>query len=254
MEQINLIYFSGTGTTRKCVDTVAEAVGLPVACACNLADNMNAPLPSFDKSHVLLVAAPVYGGRLPKQVAEKFRQIQASGTRAIAMVVYGNRDFDDALLELTDILTAAGCCVVAAAAFIGQHSIFPKAGSGRPDASDILKLKEFGSICKQSLAAETTKTVEVRGNRPYKAYGAVPLHPHGVETKCQKCGSCVRKCPTGAIDDATPWQTNPDICISCGRCIVSCPTKTRGYGGLKYNLVGKIFSLMFSKRREPEIF
>ena len=61
---------------------------------------------------------------------------------AVAVVVYGNRDYDDALLELRDWCVAHGFVPVAGAAFIGEHSYSrpdrPIAG-GRPDNPDLHK-------------------------------------------------------------------------------------------------------------------
>ena len=52
--------------------------------------------------------------------------------------LYGNRDFDDALLEAADLLGERGFDVVAAAgAFIGEHSLTARVGTGRPDDADV---------------------------------------------------------------------------------------------------------------------
>ena len=39
------------------------------------------------------------------------------------IAVYGNRDYDDTLLEMKDILTERGFTVIAGLAAIAQHSI-----------------------------------------------------------------------------------------------------------------------------------
>ena len=66
--------------------------------------------------------------------------IHGNNTPAVAVCVYGNRDYDDALLEIKDTLNGNGFRTFAAGAFIGRHCIFPKVAEGRPDASDLEKL------------------------------------------------------------------------------------------------------------------
>lgn len=252
--RLDVIYFSATATTRRCVEAVAEAMSAPVDRRLNLADRSASAAIECGGSDAVLVAAPVYGGRLPALFVEQIRQLRGNATPAVAMVVYGNRDYDDALLELTDILRENGFRVVAAGAFIGQHSIFPKAGMSRPDADDFARLTAFGALCRGALAREDVPELNIKGNRPYKEYGGVPVHPEGDKDRCTACGVCSELCPADAIDPATPWVTVAGKCISCGRCIVSCPSDARRYKGLKYKAIGAAFTALFSKRREPETF
>lgn len=245
---LNSIYFSATGTTRRCIDAIAGAIDLPAKASVNLADRAEAAPAAFGPEDVVLVGAPVYGGRLPAICAEKLRELSGNGARAIAVVVYGNRDYDDALLELTDTLREAGFEVVAAAAFIGQHSIFPKAGMSRPDKQDMALLEQFGRSCRAALESGVAPRLELKGRRPYKRYGGVPLHPETDRAKCKQCGRCVDLCPVGAISSDAPWDTNAGLCITCGRCISSCSTGARQYRGLKYRMTNAIFNMAFGKR------
>lgn len=251
---LNTLYFSATGTTLRCVETVADAIGLSVGRTLNLADRTRPESITCNDKDVVLVGAPVYGGRIPPVFAGKLKKLQGNGARTIAMVVYGNRDYDDALLELTDILRENGFLVVAAGAFIAQHSIFPKAGMARPDRKDLDKLIEFGRLCRGAIARTDIPDLLIKGHRPYKKYGGVPLHPLGNQDRCKRCGICSDLCPVNAIDKETPCATNAGSCISCGRCIVSCPFGARQYRGLKYKLIDKIFTAVFAKRKEPEFF
>ncbi|MDE5880995.1 MAG: 4Fe-4S binding protein [Muribaculaceae bacterium] len=253
MRKLNALYFSATATTRKCVTAVASAMNIPLTSSINIADINHPPIPDYSKDDAVIVAVPVYGGRIPSLAADILRQIEGDGAKAIAIVVYGNRDYDDALLELTDILKAQKFQVIAAAAFIGQHSIFPKVAASRPDKSDMKKLTEFGKICSQLLDTEIRGELKIKGNRPYKKYGGVPVHPEGSQVKCISCGTCVELCPVAAINPKQPWTTDPTVCISCGRCISVCRQSARNYKGIKYNIIGTIFTAAFSKRKEPEL-
>ena len=231
-----------------------EAIGLTKGISVNIADDISIRLPEFDAEDVVVVASPVYGGRIPSIVADVLKRLKGNESKAIALAVYGNRDYDDALLEITDIISQNGFAVLGAGAFIARHSIFPNVAAERPDASDISKLEYFARKCMEALGSERMNALQVKGNRPYKNYGSVPLHPAGKRALCHSCGECSQKCPTGAIDSESPWLTDNKRCISCGRCIHVCTHGARSYGGLKYGLIGKIFSSAFSKRKEPEFF
>lgn len=253
-KNLSLIYFSATKTTERTVRAIAEGMELPVLYSHNLADDLKIEFPAFGPNDVLLVASPVYGGRLPTDVAEKLKTLQSNRAEAVPVVVFGNRDYDDALLELSDLLTASGFHLAAAAACIGQHSVFPKVGFSRPDKTDMLRLRDFGEKCAAIIRNESNTPLQIKGHRPYKKYSSIPLHPKGDDTACTKCGTCANLCPKGAIDIGTPWKTDPDRCISCGRCIAVCPNGIRRYKGFKYKAIGKIFYMAFSERKDPEFF
>lgn len=246
------IYFSATDTTRQYVKALSESFEAPVTESINLADNIDAPIREFAPGDLLILAAPVYGGRLPVRASLWFKQLRGKGAKAIAVTVFGNRNYDDALLEMTDILSDNGFIVIGAGAFVAQHSIFPKVAASRPDSDDIQQLNIFASQCKDALSGNHTGKLAIKGNRPYKKIAGVGLSPVGDTEKCNLCGKCAEKCPVGAIDSASPCTTAADICISCGRCIHVCPRKARHYKGVKYNLIGAIFTAAFSRRKAPE--
>lgn len=252
--KLSLVYFSATGTTRKYVEALRRTIAIPERMAVNIADDISIQLPELEADDVVIIAAPVYGGRIPSIVTDALRRFKGNNTKAIAIVVYGNRDYDDALLELTDIIETNGFHVIGAGAFIARHSIFPKVAEGRPDAADIRQAEDFARMCMEALHSCNERTLHVKGNRPYKNYGGVPIHPAANHALCVNCGECSRKCPTGAIDAESSWLTDDKICISCGRCINVCPHAARRYSGIKYGIIEKMFSAAYSKRKEPEFF
>jgi len=248
------IYFSATETTEHCVNKICQGRGTESDVEINLADDLDVVYPELTSEDVAIVASPVYGGRLPVVVSESLSRLKGNGAKAIATVVYGNRDFDDALLELTDLLHDNGFSVIGAGAFIARHSIFPKVAASRPDLSDDGELIKFGKECEQALA-DGINPVEVpyiQGKRPYKHMKNVVLAPVANESDCIKCGVCARKCPVGAISAETPWISDTAKCISCGRCIAVCSQNARKHKGLKYAIFGAIFKAAFSKRKNPQ--
>lgn len=254
MSKFYTIYFSATGTTRRCVASFCRGYGADPDASIHLADDFNAPFPALAPEDAVVVAVPVYGGRLPVQVADALVRLHGNRAIAIAMVVYGNRDYDDALLELTDLLHSNNFRMAGAGAFIGQHSIFPEVAASRPDLSDEQKLIEFGRACKAAVSNgfDAENVPFIKGKHPYKKAAGAPLHPKAKKNDCVACGRCATNCPVGAIPADAPYLTDTTKCISCGRCITVCPEGTRHHSGVAYSLAGALFKAAFSKRKEPE--
>ena len=249
------IFFSPRGTTKKTARAILghqekvlerDLLGRP------LTEEWTLPA-----GEPVLVSMPVYAGRIPGICREMLlAHLKGHGNPAIAVAVYGNRDYDDALVELQDLLEENGFCVIAGAAFVAQHSIFTKVAAGRPDEDDRRRMAEFGAMCRDKLSGfdpDAHTPIHIKGNRPYKKAKGVPFQPE-CNQNCMKCYACAKNCPTHSIPLETPWLTRTDTCISCGACIYLCPTQARGYRGPVFEVAAKGFEAMCAKRREPELF
>lgn len=208
----------------------------------------------FSEDDLVVFAAPVYAGRLPKPAAERLQAIRGNGALAVAVVVYGNRDYDDALLELKDLCELSGFEVVACAAFIGQHTYSAQFATGRPDDTDAEIARAFGRAIAEKLeAGEPRQPVRVKGTRPYK-----PLptsHPALLcSDDCVLCGACAKSCPTGAIPKDEPNTTDSEVCIACGRCIRVCPTQARDFPSDFLKAVAARLAPLCAGYKEPETF
>ncbi len=251
---INLVYFSATYTTKKTVNAIAGQFSGKIM-DWDITQSIPENDITMEKNELLIAGVPVYAGRIPANIAEAFNKFKGNETPAIIVCVYGNRDYDDALLELKDIVQGNGFKVIAAGAFIGQHSIFPEVGKGRPDGKDMDAMREFANqsirLLKSTEDIASLPDIVVKGNKPYKTPGKIPLQPKG-NSKCNTCGICVKQCPVQAIPATTPRKTIKEKCISCARCIVVCPQDARHFGGLLYKIAGKKFVKAYSTRKEPE--
>ena len=216
-----LAHFSPTGGTKKVADAIARGVSMPV-CEVDLTGDVSAM--DLTPGENLMAVVPVYAGRVPGIALERLSKIRGNGQKAVAVVVYGNREYDDALLETKNALEANGFSVAAAGAFIAEHSIVRSVAAGRPDAEDVEIATEFGRKVMQKLDA--LGSVEVPGNRPYAQHPPTPFHPSANES-CVKCGLCAGKCPTGAISPEEPRTCDGDLCINCLRCVQVCPLQCR---------------------------
>ena len=192
------LYFSPTGGTRRIASRLASAL-------CPGAEELDVTVRpaarEFAADELAVIAAPVFGGRVPALSVERLRGITAHGTPAVVVAVYGNRAYEDALLELCDAAAERGFRVIAAGAFIARHSIVPDIAAGRPDSADFAALERFAAAVREKLAAapaaEALSAVTPPGSRPYREFGGVPMHPSAPKSKCGQCGKCAAECPRG---------------------------------------------------------
>ncbi|MBQ2868629.1 MAG: 4Fe-4S binding protein [Akkermansia sp.] len=239
--------FSPTGGTSKIAAAIAGArMGTRIdLCSPVEPQEMPAGAP-------LLAVVPVYGGRIPAIAAQRLLALQGSGNPAIAVVVYGNRAYEDALLELKNVLTEAGHQVIAAAAFIAEHSIIRSIAADRPHADDLARAVEFGAAVEARLNGELS-TVDVPGNAEYRPLPQMPATPL-VTDACGGCGMCAHKCPVGAIPLSNPRSTNAAKCILCMRCVAICPRKARILPPPMVEAFTTRLNAVASEPKQPEIY
>lgn len=260
-EKIHLIYFSPTHTSAKVADAIAMGTGIENIIRTDLTCEILEKPVLLEKT-LTVIAAPVYGGRVAETALERFQQIKGADSPVIVVALYGNRDYEDALLELADFSRKAGFVPVAAGAFIGEHSysrpdINMPLAEGRPDKDDCALAAELGKqvIQKMEVASslESLPLLKVKGNYPYKVKGpSTPAAPVTKEEECTQCEHCIEICPTQAIYRNTNGEieSNKMLCIKCCACVKECPQGARvfdtPYTAMLYN--------NFKQRRVPEIF
>lgn len=255
--KLHNIYFSAKGTTKLCADCIADELGMERTDYDWLTaeEPETTEIPSED---VLLFSMPVYGGYIPKLCADRTTVLKGNHTPAIITAVYGNRHYDNALLQMKDLLEKRGFVVIAAGAFLAEHSIFTAVAAGRPDESDRDAMKNFAQKCGRLLEQKEiweNGELNLPGSPDYdaSAFKGVPFKPDGDE-RCTGCGSCVKVCPRGAVSMENPRMTDGTLCISCGACIRVCPERARDYHGEAYQMAAKGFAEKCAAYRKPETF
>lgn len=258
-----LIYFSPTQTTRKILEGIAG--GFQVATVEHI--DLTPPDAMMQKhaamhDELVVIGSPVYSGRLPADAVFRMRQLKGDGTPAVIIVVYGNRAYNDALLELRDLAIEAGFIPVAAGTFIGEHSYSTNAtpiAIGRPDAEDLKKAKAFGKMVHEKMRnigeLDETPQIHVPGDFPYKELQTLSnISPVTEEIVCAKCERCALACPTAAITVSDTVATNPRVCIRCCACIKICPTGARLMEDSRVKQVAEQLSINCCERKEPETY
>ncbi len=268
-KNINAMYFSATGTTQKIVlaiaNKIAEYDGQTVK-------NIDFTLPearkvaaSFTADDLVVFGVPVVAGRVPNVLLKYLDTLVGNGSLAVPVVLYGNRNYDDAAIELKGILESKGFQVIAAAAFIGEHSFSKILAKNRPDEKDMAIANDFAEqIYKKLNGPDSTKPVYVPGNQPLGSYyvpktaNGDPIDIRKVTPKtntevCTDCKLCAHVCPMGSIDEEDVTKLN-GICTKCGACIKKCPVEAKYFDDPGFLEHKQDIEVKFASRREPELF
>ncbi|WP_111709084.1 EFR1 family ferrodoxin [Lutibacter citreus] len=259
MDALNLIYYSPTGTTQKIVREIGENLGVKRISEYNISENEIESIPVLNNS-LTIFGLPVYGGRLPLTAIETLKKFQSNQSPAVIVVVYGNRDYDDSLLELQEIANNCGFKVIAGAAFIGEHSYSSNEkpiAQNRPDKQDLEKCKDFSKLVIKKIKHISKLTAPtIPGNYPYKERKQLPanVHPETDNKRCNKCGICVDVCPTNAISIEDLVITDGELCTLCCACVKYCPEEARTFDHPKINEIRERLLLNCSTRKEPLFF
>jgi ferredoxin len=258
------VYFSPTGTTERAVTAFTEGTAIPY-------EKIDLTTPgarqsfkrSFGRDELAVVGLPVYGGRLPKNIDNFFSGLKGSGTPAAAVVMYGNRAYEDALIELKMRLEERGFKVIAGAAFIGEHTFSKNVATGRPDAADIAVAHDYGRRTAVSVSRAISGTLNVKGNYPFTANGFSIEKPGGAAVharivtmeNCTRCGLCADECPWEAIDSENYEAIDYTKCFRCLRCIKICPAAAKAIKDKEFfTLIAGFEARFAAPRKEPELF
>lgn len=263
IESVKSVCFSPTGTTKAVVQGIAHGInpGTMELIDITRPDARKQPLLASEKE-LLVIGVPVYMGRVPALLIEWLGTIQAHNTPTVCVVVYGNRVYDDALLELKNIVTKCGCIPIACAAYIGEHSFSNSetpTAQGRPDKDDFNHAEVFGQKIREKLQSVSSisqvSDVHVPGTYPYGGVTKLWIVDFiTVSDKCSQCGICAEKCPVSAVDAENFRLINMEKCITCCACIKNCPQNARSMKpGLVKDASVRLHTL-YSQRKEPECF
>lgn len=263
------IWFSPTGGTKTIVSTIADT----------LSQQFQSPLESYDftllknrhnfpelnENDLVIFGTSVIAGRVPNVLLPYLKTIKGNHSLAVPVVSFGNRNYDDALIELRNLLENASFQCIGAGAFISEHAFSTTLAKHRPDEEDIKTLKEFAYLLYQKIEGteEFLHPVYVNGQTPLRPYympqdrnhnpiNILKVKPVTSDT-CVQCGICANVCPMETISfkDARVCQ---GICIKCNACVKACPYHAKSFIDEGYLYHKEELEIEYANRKQPEYF
>lgn len=249
-EKLSKVYFSPSGTTEKIVNEVAKNFNM---------NRENYDLLSFDEkkdftNELVIFGIPVFDRRIPKLACKRLSKMKGNNTKAIVILNYGNMDYGDALLELTDLLKKNNFQIVGVAATVSQNSLYNKLGQNRPDETDMEKINEFSQKIVEKLKNNEENEIFVNGYKPYSSYKTPPFSVSCDDDLCTECLDCVYTCPEEAIMENNPSMTNLDDCTRCSTCINVCSEGAKSFTGDAYQQEMENALENFNERKDAEFY
>jgi ferredoxin len=260
------IFFSPTGTTRQILSAIGQGINADEIIGYDLTppekrDNFQLTLDR--ENGLVLLGVPVYEEHVPDLIWDALNRIEASGQSIILIAVYGNIGFGMTLKELETWAKRVGFNVIAAGAFIGEHSFSHKGlplAEGRPDIEDMRSAREFGMSVLAKIQHDIPLNPDIPGYLPPMSYILPKNSPkyfaHYAETdmeKCTRCNRCLNVCPSGAIDFGT-LKIDHSICLHCFACVRVCAPSARKIELKLKPMVKTVLKAQTKKRKIPELF
>ncbi len=238
---INLIYFSQTGNTRKVAKAMAAVLNSEGHSARTISYRKVSHT-DFQEPEILGVGAPCFESQAPSVVREYLWDLpNLDHKKAFVFSTSGGAP-GKVLYDLAKPLMNKGAKVVGGFLCRGTcfHPVpclvgrFPE----RPNEQDLDKAKDFARKLLNHLDSDTSGPMPE--SRPdalkhgygfYQFIGSImndPLvrfllpKPKTIEEKCTECGWCVAECPTNSMN-LTPQPVVADTCFRCYRCLTGCP-------------------------------
>jgi len=224
---------------------------------------------------LIVIGSPVYYYDTPDCVKAWTRCLpELKGTPVAAYVSFGGPEGNqhNAACSILQLLVEKGGVPVGARAFMNM-SAFPLSWSEKevhektwmsrhlPDEETYDRVREYAVHLaiqvKEGSVAEFSRRLTIREVSTW--FGPIWwtkkfVRDHSIDQKkCIQCGTCVEKCPAGAID-LPAFEVDRDACVLCFGCINNCPAQAvhMEYSGEKvigYRDFMKMHNLII---KEPE--
>lgn len=221
---------------------------------------------TFGATDLVVLGTPVIAGRVPNLLLPYLNsKLVGGGAYAVPMVSFGNRNYDDALIELRNIAEEVGFRTIGGGAFVSQHSFSTVLAAGRPDDADKEKMLAFGAQLVKKIQSDWSYTAPafVKGHDPIRPYFK-PEGGHGEHIDIRKvkpitteaccgCGICVAVCPLGSISAEDPTKT-VGICMKCCACVKKCPTGAKQFSDAGFLFHKVDLEETYAQRAEADYF
>ena len=245
------IIFSPTGGTEKVANAITQN-WLQVGTIDLSVPDTNYTDISFESDSLVLIAMPSFGGVAPQLALDRLSMIKGNGALCVIAVVYGNRAYEDTLVQMEDYAQNAGFQVIAAISAVAEHSIIHEYAAGRPNLDDCKNLAKFGDQILEKVSSNDFSRPSIPGNRSYKKAGTGMIPKAG--SACTSCGQCALKCPACAISTDKLKVSDKSKCISCMRCVSICPAHARKVSSLMTSIAAAAIKKACFVEKANELF
>lgn len=277
VDRIYGAFFSGTDTTKKTVTHIAKRLAGDLILPLEIRDftlpqDRKEPL-VFEASSLVILGMPTIAGRVPNLLLPYLRAMEGEGCLCVPVVMFGNRSFDNSLIELHDLCIDCGMKPIAAAGLVGEHSFSTTLGKGRPDSLDFAEIDGFISRVESKLHtlsdvdfSDIAGQLDLPG-KPAPDYGGyyMPQDRNGKhidirkvkpvtdEDRCTDCKICYEVCPMNAIDYDNVTKV-PGICMKCCACIKKCPEQAKSFTDPGYLYHKRELEALYKRRASNSFF
>jgi ferredoxin/flavodoxin len=238
-----VLWYSQTGHTERYGKLIArswEKEGLAVTAG-NLKQADRSTLPDYD---LIAIGTPVHYLDVPQNVQEWLAGLPSiDGTGVVAYTSFGgNGDGQhNAAVGILEALANRGGIPLGMDTF-GNMSAYPPTWSmgneartlkfrDKPDRATYARVRALAADVLgrygrgQGIEAQSEPSFMGLFKGGISRWVAkATIGRHEIDTKrCIRCGTCVNRCPVGAIDLALP-RVDTERCILCFGCLNNCPT------------------------------
>jgi len=257
-----IVYFSATGTTRALAEAISKGLRGDVSFTDITLPESRTDGLAID-CDLVVFATPVYGERIPAFAYYFLKCVRGNETPLAVVSVYGNMGFGITLEQFSALAKKNRFKLIAAAAFIGQHTYATTSAPvayGRPDQHDLEQARVFGEQIQRKLDAGdfTPPNLPVTGlpkwieRFPDSGIRFLIRQPRVIRAACNACGACARRCPAGAIDLET-LRIDEQKCLRCYACVKACPNGARA-AGFRLPVFQSVFRRLGRKKKESRVF
>lgn len=269
INRICTFYFTGTNTTKKVVRRFSRSLGKYLSIDNFYDYNFTTPkmresMPAFKDGDIVIAGVPTIAGRVPNLLLPYLNTINGKGALGVAISLFGNRNVDDCLVELRDLMENGGINVIGGGAFVAEHSFSKILAKGRPDEKDFEIVDNFAKDVAEKIKSNNLSKPNMIGEVPYRPYytprdrhgngiNFVKIKPKTDMSLCIDCKICARECPLGSINFDNVEEI-PGKCMKCCACIKKCPTGAKYFDDEGYLFHARELEDMYQRRAEPEYF
>lgn len=253
-----VVWYSQTGNTQKCGKVLArtfEKMGITVIAG-EMREVERTTLCDVD---LLVIGAPVFYYDIPDFVKTFIQSLpDLKKIPVAAYVTFGGPEGNqhNAACSILEGLVQKSGVAVGLNAFMAISSyalnfkasdknVSPNPGRPLPDHSTYKRVRTYAGFLNSAVEKgllfvfnrkKTLREFSTYFGPEWWTKQLVDNH-HIIEGKCVKCGTCVEKCPTGAIDLDT-FSVDTDACVLCCGCINNCAYQAVNMEYNKEKLIG----------------